>query len=182
MDKEFNEIFATTLGYEGGIDKTMEGVVSNMGVTQTAYDSYNKRKNLPIKDVKDVSWGEAREIGYEDYFVEPKIDKLYSRRLKGAMFDYEYNSGNHTSVKALQGILGVKQDGKVGPKTQKALKNYIKKNGQDKIVEELLDEREQYLTNLTISNPQKYSKYINGWANRIQKQKEEYLQPRQEVR
>ena len=182
MDKEFNKIFATTLGYEGGVDKTMKGVVSNMGVTQTAYDAFNKRKNLPIKNVEGVSWGEARDIGYEDYYIDSKIDKLYSGRLKGAAFDYEYNSGGRKSIKAIQGIIGVKQDGKVGPKTQKALKEYIKKNGQDAIVENLLNEREQYLTDLTISNPQKYGKYTQGWANRIQKQRNKYLQPRQEVR
>jgi len=176
MDKEFNALFAETLGYEGGIDQTMDGVVSNFGLTQTAYDAYNSKNNLPPKDVKEANWKEGRQIGYDEYYIAPKLDKVEDPNLRGAMFDFEYNSGGRRSVKALQGILGTKTDGIIGKKTLKALKKYTDENGSGAMVEALINEREKYLTNLTISNPQKYGKYLKGWANRIQKQRTKYLQ------
>jgi len=174
--KEFNKLFAETLGYEGGVDQTMEGVVSNMGVTQTAYDAYNKKNSLPTKDVKEISFPEGRDIALEEYFKAPKLDKIQDKSLQGAMFDYEYNSGGRQSVKAVQEIVGTKADGLIGKKTLKAINKYIEENGSQALVGELLSQREQFLTNLTISNPQKYGKYLKGWINRIGKQRAKYLQ------
>jgi len=176
MDKEFNDIFAETLGYEGGVDERNPNNVANMGIEQTTLDSWNKRHKLPPEDVKNLSYGKARDIAYQDYYTDPKVDKAFGRKLKGAMFDYEYNSGNRTSVKALQEILGTKADGKIGPKTLKALKASIKANGEEAIVGALIDQREQFMQELMIKNPAKYEENRNGWANRIQKQRALYLQ------
>lgn len=178
MDKDFNKLFAETLGYEGGVDTTMDGVVSNMGITQTAYDAYNKQHSIPSKDVKEISYPEGRDIAYEEYYKAPRLDKIEDGNLRGAMFDYEYNSGGRQSVKALQEILGTKPDGIYGKKTAKALKKYIDKNGSDALINNYINNREQYLINRRIQNPQKYEKYVNGWANRITQQRNKYLQSR----
>ena len=176
MDKEFKDIFNETLGYEGGIDARNPNNIANMGIEQTTLDSWNHRHKLPKEDVKTISYGKARDIGYNDYYKDPKIDKVFSPRLKAVMFDYEFNSGNRRSVKAMQEAVGTKADGKIGPKTLKAIKDYIKKNGQSALVGAVIDQREQFMDSIKYTDPKKWMENKNGWANRIQKQRNKYLQ------
>ena len=175
-EMNFNKLLAETLGYEGG--KTVDsGGVTNAGVTQGAMDAYAKENNIPTKSVNDLSFGDAKDIYYKDYFVKPKLDKIPSEKVAGVLFDFGVNSGQGTAVKALQKIVGAKPDGVIGNKTLKAVDKYIAKNGEDILTDEILNNREKLMTSLVVNNPAKYGKYVNGWANRIASQRQKYLPP-----
>ena len=169
MDKDFNKIFANTIKYEGGYDDSMaqQGVVSNFGITQSLYDAHNKKHKKPVKSVKEISsYGEARDVAYEEIYEVAKADKIKDPKLKTLLFDYAYNSGPSQAVKTLQGLVGAKEDGIIGPKTMKKLNKYMKDN-EGVLADQYLSERERFLQNLAIENPQAHQKHIQGWMNRI---------------
>lgn len=178
MDKDFNKIFANTLKYEGGMDTTLAkyGTVSNFGITQDLYDAHNKQKGDPPKDVKDISFGEARDIGYTEFYERINAEKLKDPNLKAVLFDYAYNSGPSQAVKTLQETVGAKPDGIIGPKTKKKIKKYIEKNGDTSLIEEILSKREKYLLDLAYQNPRKHQPHLQGWMNRINDLRNTYLQ------
>ena len=40
------------------------GGKTNLGVTQSTFDWYNKKNNIPIKDVKNITQQEVEDIYY----------------------------------------------------------------------------------------------------------------------
>ena len=70
---------------------------------------------------------------------------------------------------AVQSIVGSKPDGVIGPKTIKAINKYVEANGVDVLHKQILDNRVEHYNSLVVSNPQKYSKYLSGWLNRVNK-------------
>lgn len=63
---------------EGGYinDKDDKGGPTNMGVTQSTYNAYRKRKGLPVKDVKYITKSEAVNLYYEDYWKVSGADNI----------------------------------------------------------------------------------------------------------
>ena len=173
MDKDFNKIFANTLKYEGGYDESMaqQGVISNFGITQNLYDAYNQKNEKALKSVKDISYGEARDIAYEEIYETSGADKIKNPSLKALLFDYAYNSGPTQAVKSLQAIVGAKEDGVIGPKTLKKVNSY-----KGNLIEDFLNARERFLTDLVIQQPQVHQKHMRGWMNRLNDLKTNYLQ------
>ena len=175
MEKDFNKILSESLGYEGGYDDSMakDGVISNFGITQKLYDAYNKDNP---KDVKDITYGEARDIYYDEFYKPLKIEKFKSNHVKSVIFDYAINSGRSQAVKDLQNIVGSKPDGIIGKKTLKKLDKFIKDNGESELINQYINSREHFLKSLVIKNPEKYGKNINGWMNRLNSQRQKHLQ------
>lgn len=165
MSDKFNRILPHTLKVEGGYTVDHAGP-TNYGVTQSAYDSYNKSKKLPLKDVKDITYGEVSDLYERDFYKGPRINQL-PEKLGGVVFDYAVNSGPKRAVRALQETIGAEADGIIGPKTLAAVNEYIAENGEGNLVNNILMRRSEFLTNLIESNPEKYGRFSDGWANRI---------------
>jgi lysozyme family protein len=75
------------------------------------------------------------------------------------VFDAAINSGPGRSVKQLQRVLGVTEDGKLGPKTLGALERV----NVATVASEFLDERESFYDGLG------QAKFSKGWQNRVNK-------------
>ena len=89
------------------------------GITQETYDAYRKRMALPrrtVQDVEDHEW----ELIAQSYWVEAKLDVLADLGLRFSamtLFDHSFNAGPRAARKVLQRVLGVADDGIVGPLT-----------------------------------------------------------------
>lgn len=102
-------------------DTSMRGVVTRdpqdtggttkWGISQKAY---------PHLDIPSLTLDEAREIYYTDYLVKPRLVTLPPAVLE-PVFDVAVNMGTSTAIKLLQQAVNVKQDGKLGPQTFKAV-------------------------------------------------------------
>lgn len=165
----YTEALATTLKNEGGVDASGIGGqgVSNLGVTQVAFDQYNKKRNLPIRDVRKISPQEAETLYYEDYFKGPGLDQLPGPIAK-QVFDFGVNSHPTTAIKHLQKLVGTKVDGILGPKTAKAVNEYVIDNGDIALQNKLLDSRAAFLQSIADKNPKEYKKVLKGWMNRVE--------------
>lgn len=170
---DFEPILTNTLKLEGG--KTVDtGGVTNMGVTQSAFDAYAQENNIPVKSVNDLKLGDVSKFYEEKYWKQPKISELPSEKVAALVFDYGVNAGTGTAVKSLQKIVGSKSDGVIGKKTLAAVNEYIAKHGEQELAERIISDREDHYVNLVNSNPDKYGRYFNGWMNRITKLQKQY--------
>lgn len=70
-----------------------------------------------------VTEGESREIFLQKYVVFPKFHLIPASHsaLQSQLIDYGFNSGQDLVIRKLQQLLGVKQDGILGPKTLDAI-------------------------------------------------------------
>ena len=99
MQENFDKALEMLLHHEGGyVNHPRDpGGETNLGVTRNTYSSWVGRS-------------------VEDGDLPPGLDFF--------CFDWGVNSGVSRSAKALQGIIGVEQDGGIGPQTLKALAEY----------------------------------------------------------
>lgn len=169
---DFNLILPQTLSFEGGTTVDHAGL-THRGITQSTYDAYAKQNGLKTKPVTELNYGETKDFYYNEFYKKPNFDKL-PQKVSAVAFDYGVNSGPSQASKSLQRIVGVKDDGIVGPKTIAAINKYISKNGESDLVSKVLDERTNHLSQLVASDPQKYGKYLDGWANRLKKLRSTY--------
>lgn len=166
----FSDILANTLRYEGGYNPSDP---SNAGIKQDTFNVYRKRQGLSPKPVQHISPQEVEGIYFDEFYKKPGFDQL-PHNVSGVLFDYGVHSGPSRAVKALQKVVGAEQDGILGPKTKKAINSYIQKHGESAIVNGVLTERENFIDDITTTNPQ-LRKYRDGFMNRINDLRERYF-------
>ena len=88
-----------TFKSEGGYvnNKNDMGGPTNFGITQDAYDSWNKKHNIQKKDVKNITKKEASDILYYDYWILSGAEEIDDFGMAYAIFDTEMNAGNGTN-------------------------------------------------------------------------------------
>jgi lysozyme family protein len=160
----FDQALVTTLGLEGGYTEN-DVSPTNHGVRQDMFDAYNDKKKQDRVNVKDMTYNQMRTFYKDDYWDVNKLDD-FPIGIATQVFDYGVNAGAGTAAKKLQSIVGTKEDGIVGKKTKKAVKEYIEKHGEKKLIEEYLNLREKHYNDIVTNNPEKMQ-YHKGWMNRI---------------
>ena len=118
------EMIDRVLESEGGISRDPHdrgntgGFITNRGITRTALAAYRRcdLSDVSNADLETLTAGQAREIAYKLYYVRPKIDRL-PERLRGAVTDFCFNSGQRNAIRALQRVVGATDDGVIGPET-----------------------------------------------------------------
>lgn len=119
----------------------------------------------PALDIKNLTLAQAAEIYDQDYAAKVKFDDLPSG-LDYAMLDYAVNSGPARAAMELQRIVGVADDGKIGPMTLAALKGDDPKG----LIHDLCNRRLAFLHRLST-----WPRYGKGWGNRVEAVRTEAL-------
>jgi len=155
MKENYAQALKQVLKYEGGyVDHPKDpGGPTNKGVTQAVYDSWRKSQNLPTQSVRSISDAEVASIYRNLYWDKIRGDDLPSG-VDFAVFDYAVNSGVSRAAKTLQGVVGVTQDGMIGPATIEATKTYV--------AMAVTNKRLAFMQSLSI-----WSTFGKGWAARI---------------
>ena len=155
----YNKAFDLLMINEGGYvnNKHDKGGKTNYGVTQATFNTWNKLKGRPMREVKDITLDEAKELYHELYWLKFKCDR-FPDALSVALFDFCVQSQPPRPTKFLQQCLGVTADGITGNQTigvawSKPLKPVIK---------EYFDKRIAYYMTLD-----SWKHFGNGWSNRI---------------
>lgn len=113
-DSNFIKSVDIVLQKEGGYvnDSKDPGGETKYGISKRSY---------PDVDIKNLTLEKAKQIYYNDYWLEVKADKLpYQVAL--CVFDSAVNLGVDRTVKIMQDVLGVTSDGIIGPVTLNAMK------------------------------------------------------------
>lgn len=161
--------FASVLfASEGGFvdDPDDAGGVTNMGVTLTTWrdvgHDIDGDGDIDAGDLKLLSKDEViRKVLKPHYWDRWQADRIRNQSVADILVDWVYNSGS-TGIRIPQRILGVKDDGIVGPVTINAV------NGADQnaLFRKILRARESYYRDLVIRKPSQ-SKFLKGWLNRL---------------
>lgn len=141
-NERFNKIMKHVYVAEGGFvdDPDDRGGRTNKGVTQRAFDAYNKKNGLPLKDVKDITTEEATEFYRKEYWIASGADKIEDKNLAYMHFDTAVNHGVGRAKKLLE------------------------QSGGD--LDKYLQDRKTFYGEIVKNRPSQ-QKYYNGWMNRI---------------
>jgi lysozyme family protein len=156
----FSTCLKETLKWEGGYSNhpSDPGGSTNFGVTQARYNEYLKDEGRPSRTVKKITQAEVGSIYRKYYWDAVRGDELPSG-VDLAVFDYGVNSGPYRSIKHLQDVLGLDQDGQLGPITMAA----INKADPKALVKDLCDRRLRFVKGLG----NLWKTFRRGWSRRI---------------
>lgn len=158
MDEYFEKIFLFTIGAEGKYtnDSSDPGGETNYGICKRDY---------PNLDIKNLTIDQVKEIYYKNYWIPANCDKLVSMNFSFTamvVFDSAINCGTSTARKFIQRVLGVVDDGIIGPMTLGKIMLY---KDQDLCIK-VIEERKNYY-NYIINRNSKLEKFREGWNNRL---------------
>lgn len=153
---------AQILKHEGGYadHPSDPGGATNMGITHKTLARWRGVEPwwaLDKTEVKALQKTEAAAIYKALYWERVKAASL-PPGLDLAVFDYAVNSGPDRAVKTLQGLVGVTQDGFVGPVTLTATARRDPRG----LINALCDQRLNFLQRLAI-----FATFGRGWINRV---------------
>lgn len=142
-------------------------VGSKYGITGAALAKYRGVKSITAQQMAALTKAEAIQIALADYYHGPKIDELEWNAVTCSVLDMGYNAGPGTAIKLLQRMIGVNNDGGIGPFTDRAYSEYIEDHGVVKAAEAYCDARLSYYDAIIRARPAN-AKYRNGWKARAQ--------------
>jgi lysozyme family protein len=150
----FDKCFEILLGHEGGyVDHADDpGGRTRWGISQRSY---------PKEDIRNLSVERAKAIYKQDYWDACRCDDLPAP-LALLVFDAAVNCGPGRSVKWLQKVVGVTQDGTIGPATLSALERTWATKGAATLCRDVLVIRLMHHVGLPT-----WRTFGLGWARRI---------------
>jgi lysozyme family protein len=148
----FEACFERLIGHEGGYvnDPRDPGGETKFGISKRSY---------PHLDIALLTLGQAKAIYQRDYWDGVQADAL-PEGLRFHVFDAAVNSGPGTAARWLQSAVGVAQDGRVGPITLQAVREF----SSAALVARYSGVRLAFMASLS-----SWRDFGRGWANRIAK-------------
>ena len=138
------------------------GGATMRGVTYKTFCAYRKSKGKPeptLAQLRNISAKEWNEILREGYWDKVKADKINDQWVTFLIVDCVWMSGPGY-IKNIQRILGLTDDGIVGPKTLAKLNSM---NGAE-LFNTLWEQREQFFRRIGVG---KKAVFLKGWLNRL---------------
>lgn len=171
LDNELNTILQSEGGFQNDKEDTGNYVGgkligTNRGITPAALAEYRgvDPSSVTVDDIKGVTEQEARDIYQQNYYIKPRINELPAN-IQASVFDMNINAGRN-SIKILQRLAGVEEDGVLGSQTLKAIQE------ENITPNQYADARIEYYKRVVANDPDK-KKYLNGWINRANKYRDE---------
>ena len=167
MKQNFDKCLTMLLKHEGGfVDHPKDpGGMTNLGVTKAVYDKWIGRESSEA-EMRALTQDDVAPIYKKNYWDRCKCDNLPSGA-DWSVFDWAVNSGTGRASKAMQKIVGAKQDGAIGPKTLQMIAN----EKAEFLVERMYDQRQSFYEKLNT-----FETFGRGWTRRNKETKETALE------
>ena len=167
MKQNFDKCLTMLLKHEGGfVDHPKDpGGMTNLGVTKAVYDKWIGRESTEA-EMRGLTQDDVAPIYKKNYWDRCKCDQLPSGA-DWSVFDWAVNSGTGRASKAMQKIVGAKQDGAIGPKTLQMIAN----EKAEFLVEEMYHQRQSFYEKLKT-----FETFGRGWTRRNKETKEAALE------
>ena len=165
---DVNKLAHWILKWEGGFvnDPDDSGGATNKGVTiktwkQVGYDK-DGDGDIDVKDLKLLTVNDVIKVVLKPHYWDRwKADEIVSQSVANICVDWVWASGK-PGITRVQKLLGVKQDGVVGPKTLAALNS----RSPLPLFGAIKQKRIKFIDEICIKNP-KNLKFKKGWLNRL---------------
>jgi lysozyme family protein len=119
------------------------------------------KKFYPEEDIKNMTKERATYLYYKDYWIPMNLKGIQNEELVLQVFDFGVNAGIKTSIRILQRLVGVADDGIIGKITTKVV------NDQPiELVDKFKMRRKIFYMNLAAKKP-KLQVFLRGWLRRV---------------
>lgn len=147
--------------WEGGYvnDPVDRGGCTNMGVTIGTYRLYIN-PNGTCSDLKRMTYDQYALV-LRKYWDRWRADEIDSQKVADILVDWVYHSGTW-GIRIPQQVLGVKDDGVVGPVTLQAVNDMC----ANELHTKLWQARKDFLESIVERTPSQ-GKFLKGWLNRL---------------
>ena len=158
----FQQTTEWLLVHEGGFVNHPRdpGGATNRGVTQAVYNGYRARMGRPQQTVRNITTAEVYDIYRTQYWDKVWADQMPAG-LDYAVYDFAVNSGPSRSIKFLQRILGVGDDGVMGNVTMGAIAA-LSDQQVDETIRALCTNRWNWMKRLRT-----WDTFGRGWTRRV---------------
>jgi lysozyme family protein len=156
-----DELIDEVIVREGGfVDHPSDRAgATKFGITKGTLSRWRGR-TVTTAEVRALDVSEARDIYLTQYVEQPGFLDV-PEPLRTHLVDFGVHSGPATATRALQRVLGVTQDGVLGPMTRGVL---ARRDVAD-ITRRVWQERVRYLARLVALRPTQLD-FLDGWLNR----------------
>lgn len=163
MRANLKAALAFTFKAEGGfVDNPHDpGGATNKGVTLHRLREWRHDDSLGVQDIRTLTAIEATQIYVAGYWHPVQGDRLPAG-LDLTAFDMGVNAGPGRSAKILQGVIGVPQDGDIGPFTLATTQQVIHRRGTSPVIDDIAEAQIAYYRGLPDAET-----FIDGWTNRV---------------
>ena len=158
----YKKLIPIILKWEGGYSSDpadTDGGCTMKGVTINTFRSFYGR-NKTCKDLRNITDSQWEGIFIQRYWNKWSGDAIKNQSIANLLVDWVWTSGVY-GIKFPQRILGVKDDGVVGPKTIAAINNYP---NQKELFQKLWNRRKKHFESIATGAKKKF---LRGWLNRL---------------
>ena len=136
---------------------------SKYGVTPAALAQHRKvsAASITAAQMAALTMAEAVAIGRRAYYDAPGFAMLPWNRVTASVVDMGWGAGPGQAIKLLQRMIGVADDGKLGPNTARAYATWL----EARQAEEWEGVRNAFYDRIIATRPAN-AKFRNGWRNR----------------
>ena len=158
---KYTKLIQKVLKWEGGYAGNIDGMTCTMkGVTLATYRKFfGSDKNC--KDLKEITQAEWDLIFKEGYWDKWRADEINNQSIADLLVDWTWASGRYGIILPKR-VLGVKDDGMVGPKTLAAINNYP---DQKELFWKLWIRRKRHFQDIAKNGKEKF---LKGWLHRLE--------------
>lgn len=168
MDRNFKACLAEVLKHEGGwADNPKDpGGATMKGVTLANFRKYVK-PNATKEDLRKITNAQIQTV-YRRFYWDAVNGAELPDGIDMAVFDFAVNSGPSRAAQYLQKVVGVNQDGKIGPATIKSSRDML----PAAVISRLCDERLAFMKRAKGSAGASKGKLLwptfgKGWQKRV---------------
>ena len=158
MDRNFTRALALVLKHEcGWSDHPADpGGATMKGVTLANFRRYVK-PDATKDDLRGITDAQLATV-YRRFYWDAVHGAELPDGVDYAVFDFAVNSGPGRAAKYLQGVVGVVQDGRIGPATLNATRALMRAT----VINDLCDKRMAFLRGLKT-----WATFGRGWTSRV---------------
>lgn len=158
---KYTKLTQKVLKWEGGYCGNIDGATCTMkGVTLATYRKFFG-SNKTCKDLKEITQAEWDLIFKEGYWDKWRADEINNQSIADLLVDWTWASGRYGIILP-QRVLGVKDDGVVGPKTIAAINDYP---DQEELFWKLWNRRKRHFQDIAKNGKEKF---LKGWLHRLE--------------
>jgi len=157
----FDTVFPILLKQEGGYVNNPHdpGGITNLGVTKRVWEAWVHHP-CGDADMRALTPSVVAPLYRVQYWNGIDGDAL-SPAVALCVFDFAVNSGVARAARYLQSIVGVTQDGHIGPATLKALQQWITTHSLSALVQRYMNDRRSFYKGLPT-----FGEFGRGWLRR----------------